>query len=644
MQEEKFFQLITIILNGMKSELLILLLLLSTGAYGQNNTVIQIKSTPSSGTGKFKIKYMKQILILLGLLVGITIQAQVYVIGQSSASARITLPLDSLIVGINGSKIDSIKVIDGEIYIYSNGQSFSGDTLSGLNSYVKGISNSVSGTGAFIGGGGYNIIEANANRGFSTNYSTAFGYSNQLTNVYGFSSGISNFIDANIGGAVGNNNITTANDSWSVGNRSSVGRIGFNITSSGIEDSLSDEGNHYYVMIDDAVYGEINSVFPYPGLPSDSVVPRFGTGATIDVYGNIRGPVDTAKRWAMHPYAVLRGADESSDTLIKILDIHKYNGDTKITLDSDVEPLGGDAHTRIYGSYAATLNVRRFGYGGNGLFSAGISNVTWNYGATSFGQFTRAIGRGAFTAGLYCEATGTGATSMGNYTEATKDYSSAFNYYTNATGIGSNAFNNTTTASGNYSNAFNYQTSATALYANSFGNSTQATSASSIASGVDSKSTLTGEWAHASNKLVNDGDAQISTYTKTWTKTGAGWHELIWFNIVDTVSIYNFDLKVIVKNITVGDEYGHCAIYNVVGSFSTWGGAAINYTAIGTPTVTLLGENFTTGDGTTTGPRVSWYGNNAGTDRVDLRFDGVADQKYDIIVAIKLVNLSTIAH
>ena len=76
---------------------------------------------------------------------------------------------------------------------------------------------------------------------------------------------------------------------------------------------------------------------------------------------------------------------------------------------------------------------------------------------------------------------------------------------------------------------------------------------------------------------------------------------------------------------TVGDTFA----YKITGCFIGGSGAI---TTLGTPTRTLIGRSAgMSGDGLTTGARVSWYGYYpTGNPGASLRFDGVADTTFQI--------------
>lgn len=179
--------------------------------------------------------------------------------------------------------------------------------------------------------------------------------------------------------------------------------------------------------------------------------------------------------------------------------------------------------------------------------------------------------------------------------------------------------------------AIGYQGRAWGSRSKSLGNYTRALAANSTAMGYESKATIANAITNSSGKISKVGDNQTHEYTVFKTGTGVGWHELIVFNITDTISIYAFEIIATVMDVGLRES----ASYRIEGTFNTFG--AVHYNVIGTPIRTLLGENFTTGDGVTTGPRLSWYGLYPTTTRVSLRMDGgVAGQSYRISASVKL--------
>jgi len=516
-----------------------------------------------------------------------------------------------------------------------------GNTLLSTGSDVGGASNYVNAPGSATFGVG-NIIKPNPKRGQVTNYGFIGGNGNHLSSWSNWAFGVSNYVDGKDAGAAGNNNIASGTDSKAYGELSVTGRFKFPVKSDGT-DTLIGIGKKYYTIID-PVWGNVCPIFPNKLNPVDSSIYWYSNSSyVLDTGGNVN-LLTRALEWAMHPYGILEQVgSEGSDIIIKIVKCDYTGLGSKIYWDTAVDINKTIAYSSC-GSIPGKPGTRWQSMGGNGATTLGDKTNATGGASLATGLNTRAWGETSFTWGQGTLAWG--KVSMAGGTESFTNYysqnSTAWGYRDTTNGINAHTYGSYQKI--NKGNTFGiaigtYSLISATTAGLTLGSYNVGASNYGISIGYEAKTIKDKEIAYASGKIVNPGDAQTRLYSYSTTKTGVGWHEIPFFTIEDTISVYSFELNVIVKDITKDStSYGQAGVWKVTGAFSTWGKAGLNYQQLGTPVVTLIGENFTGN------VNVSWYGRYTTTNKVDLKFDGMSGDKYDIFVSVKLTQLSTKYH
>ena len=154
---------------------------------------------------------------------------------------------------------------------------------------------------------------------------------------------------------------------------------------------------------------------------------------------------------------------------------------------------------------------------------------------------------------------------------------------------------------------------------------TEARGGSSHASGRGSKAIRESEQAYASRQRVVAGDMQTIRVLYHGSYAGVGWWAVPLLKEMEDGKGYHFDTMVMGRQVsgvagTVGDTFA----YKFQGVITRDGAV---YATIGSVTRTLIARSAgMSGDGLTTGARMSHYDPAAGTQ--NLRYDGVADTTF----------------
>ena len=447
----------------------------------------------------------------------------------------------------------------------------------------------------FIAGGKNNKIAAIVIRDSDPTDGFAAGRGNRIIDWAGGAIGSTNLNDSKIGVVFGNSNVLSANDSVVNGNLNAGGRRSYYNITTGSEDAGSSLGVLQFVLIP-ALEGDVTSFFPNP--LTDAVTTRYGAGAQMDAKGNIyasgftpavwTGDVPTTPnnlRWALHSQAVVRGPAEVN---IEYINIKKatYAAETGTKVYySGAMPFA--SLTCIMSSYAPGVSVGNV-FGGNGHNVSGRQASSWGYAA--------------FVAGFRCRAWAYAADAGNYFAQALGNYSFARNYYTKARGENSFAIGHTTEAIGK----------------------------TSVATGLESIAKRELQQSYATGKRVVAGDDQSFKIAYSGTYSNAGWWQIHVLRECEDLRAYNLDIMVLGRQIagtagTVGDTFAYRFQACVKRDGST-------YTVLGTPIRTLIGRDAgMSGDGLTTGARMSWTAPTAGaTNRIELRFDGLLDTTFRI--------------
>lgn len=451
-------------------------------------------------------------------------------------------------------------------------------------------------SGSFIAGGTGNAIRNVAVRDSDSKDSHAEGYKNIAQEWYDHVEGCGCIVDGKISHVEGNACICTANDAHAEGNRTVAGRRYYHKSdgsylTKGAEDAGDSLGVLNYVIVPDA-YGDVTSFFPNALI--DNVETRYGTGAQIDVKGNVYAGTpynfvpaiwngDTVVtpndlRWAMHSICILRGTAENHIVFVNIAKaVYTSGSGTKIYYYGN-SPYAN--YLGIYSSYAPRLLKA-----GNGTHAEGFFTSAWGTGSHSEGQSTDAWGDASHTEGV-------GSVAMGYASHAQ-------GLYTRADGIGSDA------------------------------------------SGKESKASRSFQKALSSGKIASVGDNQACEIILTKRCPNAGWHNVPLITNVENGKSYLLETMVVGKQSAglagnIGDTFGYkfTALINVKSDGT--------YEAIGTPERLLIGRSSgMDGDGLSSGVRLSWYNGIYPDDRsLCLRMDGITNAIFYVTCHTKWVELA----
>lgn len=492
-----------------------------------------------------------------------------------------------------------------------------------------------------------NAVTTVAERATNPMSSHVEGFSTESQNWYGHAEGGGSLAEGKISHAEGNNSICSGNDSHAEGNLTGAGRRVWAVATTGSEDAGSGLGVLQYFTLATAE-GDVTSHFPNP--LTDNVTTRYGAGAQLDAQGNVyasgltpavwSGATVTTPndlRWALHPYAILRGSDESEHTFVKIAKAVYASSATKVYYYG-AKPFS--SLTWAYGSYAPGLLGA-----GNGIHVEGLRSNAAGYGAHGEGYRTRAWGLGAHSEGretlasadhthaegYFSKATANSAHAEGYVTTASGARSHAEGDSTTASGQGSHAEGSSATASGAASHAEGGTTTASGDYSHAEGAATTAAGVYSQASGYQSIASRNYQQAYSAGRRLANGDSQVSRIGYSKTCPNAGWHDIHVFNAVENNRTYLWETTVIGRQ-TAGTAgaVGNTFAYKFTGAVSIDGAGA--GTTLGTVSRTLIGRTAgMTGDGLTTGPRMSALAAALYNADIAIRFDGEADTTFYIV-------------
>jgi hypothetical protein len=269
---------------------------------------------------------------------------------------------------------------------------------------------------------GYNIagglncrIQSFKARGLNPAWCFAAGNNILIYNYASGGGGTSHLLDGKINWGFGNAHIGSGYDSFEAGYLNCTGRLRFPVASSGISNAGTVGGralgNRYYVTVA-ASEGDIISMFPYKGVPVDSITPRFGATGLVDTIGNVYYtpsfiPYANDTDWASHPYALTEGNTEGNTIKhLKIVNAVRTGlGATTIWFENTVDPYaeyGGSIHaTQVFGTANAEgKDFRRWKDAHSGM--------------TALGKYTLSYGEGAFTGGYGSQTRAHRAVTLGD--------------------------------------------------------------------------------------------------------------------------------------------------------------------------------------------------------------------------------------
>jgi len=519
---------------------------------------------------------------------------------------------------------------------------------------------------AMIAGGIGNTVNKVTVRATNPTSAHVEGHDTEAQGWYGHAEGAGSLAEGKISHAEGNDTICTANDSHSEGNLTATGRRWYADVSSeqvispltaSSEDAGDGLGVLQYVLLP-ATFGDQTSYFPNP--LTDDVTGRYGAGAQLDTKGNVyhsshtpavwTGDVPTTPndlQWAMHPFCIMRGPEETDWAFAQIAKATYGGGQTKVYYIG-AKPFA--TITCILGSYSPVLLD-----GGQGQHAEGWMSSASGYGAHAEGSMTRAWGfathaegRASAATGGYSHAEGRSTTASGdgshaegrdntasgahshaegNDTTASDSNAHAEGASTTASGANSHAEGYTTTASGDGAHAAGLGTVASGDYSHASGLETEATAYGSQATGIQSKATRNYQQAYSLGKRSAVGDNQLSRWAHhRGDCIGADWYDLRVMTGLENNRTYLFETTVIGRQTAgtagaVGDSFA----YKFQGAVTVASGVM---TVLGTITRTLIGRTAgMAGDGLSTGPRMS-----AHTDIYQggliVRYDGIADTTF----------------
>jgi len=114
-----------------------------------------------------------------------------------------------------------------------------------------------------------------------------------------------------------------------------------------------------------------------------------------------------------------------------------------------------------------------------------------------------------------------------------------------------------------------------------------------VPGGMHANASHYGQMAYASGRFANTGDAQASLYVLRNTSTGTDWTVLYLDGAYDTINVASGQIMAFDILIVGGTDAGESAGYRIQGVIENIDGTTA---FIGTPTVTVLGEDDTAWD------------------------------------------------
>jgi len=323
---------------------------------------------------------------------------------------------------------------------------------------------------------------------------------------------------------------------------------------------------------------------------------------------------------------IVRGPAEGDTTWVDICKATYTGGTgTKVYYDGDMpyDSLGG-----IYSSYAPTVSVDGV-TGGNGLHAEGRHSSAWGYASHAEGDTCHAWGDYTHAEGGGTEAIGKYSHAEGKSSKANGDYSHCEGLQSIAGGLQAHAEGYDCVASGDRSHAEGYSTIASGESSHAGGRETEAAGYFSKSSGRESKALRTNEQAYSSGKRVAIADDQIIRITYSRTVADAGWWEIKLLAEIEDGKAYHFDTMVIGRQISgAGGAVGNTFSYKFNGTIMRDGATC---STVGTPIRTLTGRSAgMSGDGLTTGERMSYIDPNSGTSTLNLAYVGIINTTFRI--------------
>ena len=382
-------------------------------------------------------------------------------------------------IGSNGTKVDSIKLIDGKLYFYTPTKWISTDTLSGLvditprfpssqlfvNDAIIGKKTRTINFQGFRAGG--DSIKSNITIG------AALGPQNQLWKNYNFTIGNGSVADGYMSTSIGTQSLSGANDAVAFGNETVTGKRRYespNLTFG------NDVGGNYIEILGTSYGGDQSSYF-YAAVDS--------------------GAYSYAQR-AFWNYPIFWTSNATRD--------YPSGGANSLGLN----PLRCTAV-----SYDSGTNKTKIHYADSLLAPSAATWIT---------SCSRGVpGTGNVSGGRWSSTIGEAAISLGYQTKSWNTYTLSTGYNTKAFGSASASFNENTLASGQAASAFGYNTTASGNYSSVFGNDNLVSGVGSIAFGIDV--TLTEPYQLGYNsveKFARNGDIQAGLLTTKVSNTTTG--------------------------------------------------------------------------------------------------------------------------
>lgn len=434
---------------------------------------------------------MKKLLFIFILLIPFFVVAQ-------------TTHKKGVVIGENGSVIDTAKIVNDSLAFFVNGTMFrfgnagnvdqfdrviigvTGDvdynttlTLGDTDTENHGIGGVALKHDALVGGLFYGMYNGDSifipgHFGNAIGYgSKAYGAFNTVMGAFSIADGVETI-------SMGTNTISSSNDAHAEGNETVTGRGLF--------------------------HGNI------PDLPWTDM----GIGYSTDLFGT-----DTAN------YYWVRG--DYSDWFISEIDQNGHAAPNYHFWDwpyiwVNSASLGPTTVNVQYDYYDADSN-KTFIY-----YDDSIPDVANNWITTN--RLNDEAGTGVHTEGKFTSALGEASHAEGYYTQAHAPYSHSEGYLTRVT-LGSNAAHSEgilSIANNDGSHAQNYKTQANGLYSTAMGDESIAQGRSSFAFGVDAYAAAEGDIAIGTNKFDSIGDAQRLIKVSKTTGTAAGPYAMVVFS------------------------------------------------------------------------------------------------------------------
>jgi len=386
--------------------------------------------------------------------------------------------INRAIIKVNDLRVDSIKVIDSKLYLYTPGRTFVSDSIGGsvttrfpadrifVNDNVIGKKSKVS--GMFLGNraGGHPMYT-------NVTVGAALNAQNQLVKDYGVALGNASITDGYMGFSAGTQSIGGCNDGGAIGNETTTGKrkyfyedLTFGSDGGGnfIEilgtNYNGDQSSFFYTAIDSGAYGYTGRYFwNYPYFWTNFATTNFPTGSTQNL--------------GLNPLYC-----------------------TAVSYDA------GTNKTKVYYSDQITSPAA-------GLFITSCSKGVPGTGNFAAGRSSSTMGEAAISLGYKTQSYNTYTLSTGVNTKAWGSASASFNEETKASGLDAFATGYRTTASGNYSAVF--------------GNDNLVSGVGTVAFGIDVSTSKNYQIVYNSEeKFSRNGDIQAGLFTTKASNTTSG--------------------------------------------------------------------------------------------------------------------------